>query len=196
MDRQHFDDLARALAAGGATRRNALRILTGGALTSVWVTFLSDAKGTIKGDGTGKNHRGGDIHAEASCIGTGRVCPAKIKNKKKKKKEIVGCDRCCQGGSVRAPSARPGEVRQRRCCIAFGQPCTLDYGSGSVRAFCCMGVCLNNICQAEPPPPPPPPVTCVALGQPCPAGCVPNGVCPGCCAPGECAGDGSCGMFV
>jgi hypothetical protein len=186
MTVHHFDDLARGLAAGYSSRREALRRLRGGAIAVFGMMALTASPANAEGDGKRKKAQGGDIRAEAACIRTGRVCPGKVRGDGK-----VGCTRCCQGGSVRAPSARPGEVRKRRCCIAFGRSCTLDYGSTSSAAFCCVGVCLNGSCQAEPPPRPP----CVAIGDPCPPGCDPAEPCAGCCT-GECIVSGVCGTLV
>jgi hypothetical protein len=169
MKPNRLDTLARAVHAT-RSRRGALTALLGGTLGLLGLA---------------------ETAAKRTCIRTGRVCPAKDPNGKPGAK--LGCDKCCQGGSVRSPSARRGETRKRRCCIPFGQSCSLAYGSGSTYAFCCVGICRDNLCQAELAPPPPPP--CVASGQPCPDGCVPNGVCAGCCT-GECTGGLVCGMFV
>jgi hypothetical protein len=199
MDRQHFDDLARALAQGGATRRNALRILVGGAFASIGVTSVAEAKGTAKGDAQGKNRRG-DTHAEG-CFKAGKKCLRNPANKKQS--DTRGCNNCCD--RVLKLSSKIG-----RCCRPIGGMCTsLSHCCalpGVDPIACIDGRCtvvlpgVSDIFVPAPPitvsPPPPPPPTCVALGQPCPAGCVPNGVCPGCCAPGECVGAGVCGMFV
>ena len=177
MDRQHFDDLARALAAGSATRRNALRILTGGALASVGVTSLTDAAGKAK-DGGQVKQQGSGGQKNGTCIPLGRQC--RRKTKKGSASEKQNSKRCC--GSVTILDGKFG-----RCCNHNGLPC-------GATVQCCLGVCTNGTCQNDvfvlPPPPPPPPV-CVATGQPCPAGCNPDEACAGCCQ-GLCNEDGNC----
>jgi hypothetical protein len=180
MDRQQFDNLARALAEGSATRRNALRVLTGGALASVGMKSLAGVAEKAKGDRKVKKQGSGGQKAR-TCLPPGRTCL--LKTKRGTASEKRACKLCC--GSVTQLTGKQG-----RCCNHNGRLC------GST-AQCCLGVCTNGTCQNDVIQlPPPPPAPCVALGQPCPAGCVPNGVCPECCAPGECTGAGVCGMFV
>ena len=59
MDSKRFDELVARLASA-ATRRNALRGVVGGALTSVGVTSVASAenKGKSKGKGKGKGGKG------------------------------------------------------------------------------------------------------------------------------------------
>ena len=83
MDRHQFDDLARALAEGRAIRRNALRILTGGALAAAGVTSLADAKSRVRGDGKVKkqNDRGHNKHKNNLCNPSGKICFLDPRNK-------------------------------------------------------------------------------------------------------------------
>jgi hypothetical protein len=156
MDRQHFDDLTRALAQGGATRRDAVRLLTGGALASLGVPAMADAKRKVHAGGSGgkKNPSGGCRLPGAKCI---------IKTKKNDKREKSACKHCC-GGRFRQVTGNTG-----KCCSDNGLSC-------STTDWCCLGVCIDGTCQNDvivlppapplpeqpaPPPPPPPPAQCV-----------------------------------
>jgi hypothetical protein len=183
MDAKRFDLLVRALSKGRATRRDALLVLTGGAFASTGVTSLTDAKSRVTGDRKVQT-QANKGHKHRPCFPPGKTC--NLKSKKGTPSEKFSCKKCC--GSVAQLSAKKG-----RCCNHEGLVCgTTDQ--------CCLGVCTNGTCQGgviqlpPPPPPPPPPPVCVALGQPCPAGCMPNEVCPECCAPGECVGGEVCGV--
>ena len=57
MDSKQFDELVARLASA-ATRRNALRGVVGGALTSVGVTSVASAESKGKGKGKGKGGKG------------------------------------------------------------------------------------------------------------------------------------------
>ena len=163
MDRQHVDELARALARGRLPRRGALRVLGSSALASFGVAALVDARGQAQGDG----------HARSQADRNRRTrqfqCrPSGIKCKLKKASSPRGlCKNCCETFQKRSKTTG-------RCCTPNGRPC-------SSAAECCLGVCSVGLCQNEviqlPPLPPgePPPTLppapgappCAAYAQPC-----------------------------
>src|SRR3954471_237780 len=102
MDAKHFDLLARALSKGRATRRNALRVLTGGAFASTGVTSVTDAKSPVKGDRKvqTQDHRG----HKRRCIPAGKTCY--LKSKPGTPSDKFSCRRCC--GSVTQLSTKKG----------------------------------------------------------------------------------------
>jgi len=184
MDGHQFDDLARAWAEGAATRRKALRVLTGGALAAVGVTSLADAKSRVKGDGKVKKHddRGHNKHKNNLCNPSGKTCF--LNPRKGSRGETRACKLCC--GSFIQTTASKG-----RCCNHNSLGC-------GATDQCCLGVCTDGTCQNDviqlpPPPPPPPPPVCVATGQACPPDCNPDESCVGCCQ-GLCNIDGNCDL--
>jgi hypothetical protein len=146
MDRQHFDELARALARGRLPRRGALRVLGSSALASFGVAALVDARGQAQGDG----------HARSQADRNRRTrqfqCrPSGIKCKLKKASSPRGlCKNCCETFQKRSKTTG-------RCCTPNGRPC-------SSAAECCLGVCSVGLCQNEVIQLPPP---CRPYGQPC-----------------------------
>jgi hypothetical protein len=173
MDRQQFDQLARALAQGRLPRRGVLRVLASGMLAPAGVTTLVDAIGQAKGDAqvrseADRNRR----HRQAQCKRANSKCQYKAGNNRTIPRRRH-CKRCCE--TFRKVSAIVG-----RCCIAEGQPC-------ETAAQCCLESCSAGLCQPTtsqvPPPsfpeepiltvppgvpaPPPPPPACVAYGESC-----------------------------
>jgi hypothetical protein len=129
MGRQHFDELARALARGRLPRRGALRVLGSSALASFGVAALVDARGQAQGDG----------HARSQADRNRRTrqfqCrPSGIKCKLKKASSPRGlCKNCCETFQKRSKTTG-------RCCTPNGRPC-------SSAAECCLGVCSVGLCQ-------------------------------------------------
>jgi hypothetical protein len=165
MDRQHFDDLARALAKSGPTRRTALLLLTGSALAAMGAPSLADAKNQ-------KNGR---------CGSPGSACSYKSKKPTK-----PDCKRCC-GGTFRVIKRGRGTCCSQTICGTTDQCCL-----GVCRDGTCQNAPISPLPPL--PPLPLPPAQClngVKDGNESDVDCG-GGTCPRCADAQTCSGDNDC----
>jgi hypothetical protein len=157
MERQQFDDLARALAEGRLTRRRMLGVLGGGALASLGSPALA-----------AKNRKKEDKHLNRRCIPSPKGCGLRSKSPKP-------CRRCCY--TYRTVSASKG-----KCCQPNGYGCRST--AECCLGVCSVGLCQNEVIQLPPsrdplspdPPLPDPPLPDPRppAPPPPPGGCTPK----------------------
>jgi hypothetical protein len=151
VDPERFDTLTRWLGTITRSRRSALH-LGGGALVSVGVPALVDARGQAKGDGQVRSQADRNRRTrQFPCKPAGSKCIHKPKKGSTPPRSRL-CKACCE-------TFRKSGKTAGRCCIPDGQPC-------SSAAECCLGNCSVGLCQNTTVQIPPP---CVPYGQACAA---------------------------
>jgi hypothetical protein len=191
VDAEHFDTWTKALSAGTGSRRDALRLLAGGALTTVLARFapgVTATQATVACRPLGKKCRKGDKccggrckHRKCRCTGDTKPCSGRC---------IPSANRCngdaCDDGN---PCTGDGTWQDGACTsgapLGNGTPC-------GVNRTCCEDTCCpvqehgikscsGNVCGIE----------CDAGYQQCGDTCVPE---TSCCVNGQgltCFGDGT-----
>jgi hypothetical protein len=136
MTERSFDELARGLASGDLSRREALKLmgaaLLGGTLASLGFggVAAADPKGCRRNGEPCKRDRqccSGDCSSHGRCVGgaPGAGCAQPGES-------CITQQDCCFGGGI--PSCNSG-----RCCRVIQQGCTQN-------SDCCTGHCINNGC--------------------------------------------------